>query len=174
MRSGLRSGFVAPSQATPLWGGMGITPSLPAPGLPASLGAMLALATGANNLQGFTVFTESDALMIDESDGDFVPQARAGDGTNPGGAINFFLLGSHARIWVQYPKAITSQLAGGSMTQALYWDYTNQMLLTCPASLGDLPINVVVLRVNGNGDAQVVAPGGNAWDCSGFAALIEI
>jgi hypothetical protein len=169
----LRSGLVAPSQTTPLWGGMGITPSL-AGGMRASLGAALALATAANNLGGFTVFSESDAMVRWDADEDetSVPQAHGGDGTRPGGAINWVALRSHARIWVQCAKQAAMALAGASSSTAVYWDYTNQVLLNTPASLGDSPINARLLRFSGG--AQVVARGGCFWDYGGFAALIEI
>ena len=53
----LRSGWVAPSQKTPLWGGMAVTVSL---GLSSSLGPVLLLATAASNIGGFTAVTNSE------------------------------------------------------------------------------------------------------------------
>ena len=172
----LRSGLVSPWQATPLWGGMGITPQLPPPGMS---GPALALATAANNLRAFTTFTGSDALV---SYGEqCAPAARAGEGTItqmgrvlplPGGAINFVALGSGAQIWLKYPQAITKQLITGSMIRQLYWDWINQQLLVSPANPGDVPISVMVLAVNSQGDAQVITAAGT-WE-SGYAALVEI
>jgi hypothetical protein len=168
----LRSGFVAPSQISPLWGGMAVTVSLPGAGLPASLGPMLSLSTASPNIAGFTTFTESDAMNTSVQN--TVPQARAGDGTNPGGAINFFTLRSHARLWVQCSKDAAAALEDGSITPTVYWDYKNQRLITRPAIANDSPISVTVLRLSANADAQVVTRGGTSWDYEGCAALIQI
>ena len=97
-----------------------------------------------------------------------VPQARAGDGTKAGGAINFFLLRSRGRIWVKCSKDAVADLDGGSITPTVYWDFRDQRLIT---RANDSPIRVTVLRVTEN--AQVVTRGGS-WDYSGCAALIEI
>ena len=166
----LRSGFVSPNQATPLWGGMGVTPSMPPAGLPMSLGAMLSLATDLSSLRGLTTFSGSEAMI--EDDPSTVPLAAPGDGTNPGGAINWFALGSGAYLWLQCsPNTATAIRAAKSISQPLFWDYVNQVLLTTPASPGDLPIDGEVLQLNIQ--AQVVAPAGAGW-ISGCAALIEI
>jgi hypothetical protein len=172
VNTALRSGFVAPLQQSPLWGGMAVTASLPGPGMPASLGCMLSLATAAINLAGFTVFDESAALLRDDES--CVPLARAGTGTFAGGAINWVALGSRAQIWVQCSKSAARSLEGSSIRPTVFWNYTKQMLLTSPAISGDAPIAVAVLRVNSDGDARVVSPSGKYWDLSGYAALIEI
>jgi hypothetical protein len=163
----LRSGFVAPSQKSPLWGGMAVTVSVPGSGLPASLGAMLSLSSATSNIAGFTTFTQSDRMSTSAENS--VPQARAGDGTNPGGAINFFLLKSRARLWVQCSKDAAAALDGGSVTPTVYWDYRNQRLITRP---NESPISVAVLRLSTG--AQVVTRSGDSWDYSGCAALIQI
>jgi hypothetical protein len=180
--SSLRSGLVAPSQKSPLWGGMAVTVSVPGsglvvvnnvprPALAASVGPVLSLATATSNITGFTTFNQSDRLSMSAQNS--VPQARAGDGTNPGGAINFFTLKSRARLWLQCSKDAAAALDGGSITPTVYWDYKNQRLITRPAIGNDSPISVTVFRVTEKTGAHVVTPDGTCWE-SGCAALIQI
>lgn len=172
LRTQLRSGLVAPSQTTPLWGGMGITVSQPAAGVEAaSFKAMLTLATSQANLLGFTVWNQALASILNPSVTNPVPLAGGGSGTNPGGAINFYLLGSGAQIWVQCSSTVAGALKGGAWNQAVYWDYTNQVLLNAP---GGTAIAVEVVDLVTNGNAMVVASGGASWTYNGYAALIKI
>lgn len=174
VRSQLRSGIVAPAQTTPLWGGMAVTVSLPQSGVEAeSLAALLTLASAEANISGFTVWNQSLATILNPSVSDPVPQAGGGNGTNPGGAIDFYLLGSNAQIWVQCTQAVATALrsGGGFGAQAVYWDYTNQILLN---AAGGTAIPVEVVRTSTNGNAMVVASGGASWNYSGYAALIKI
>jgi hypothetical protein len=173
VRFQLRSGIVSPSQSTPLWGGMGIAVNLPtATAEHDSFKAVLSLATSQANLMGFTVWNQSLAVVLNPSVQNPVPQAAAGGGGSiPGGAINFFLLGSNAQIWVQCSSAVAALFKSGAYNQAAYWDYTNQVLLQAP---GGTAIAVQVVDLVTNGNAAVVASGGNSWNYSGFAALIKI
>lgn len=172
LRFQLRSGLVAPAQTTPLWGGMGITVASPATGVEhQSFKAMLTLASSQSNLLGFTVWNQAHAVILNPSAQDPVPQAGGGTGTNPGGAINFFLLGSGAQIWVQCSSAVATAYKGAAWNTATYWDYTNQVLLSAP---GGTAIGVEVVDVVTNGNSQVVASGGATWNYAGFAALIKI
>lgn len=173
VRFQLRSGVVAPSQSTPLWGGMGVTVSSPATGVEAgSFKAVLSLATSQATLAGFTVWNQAHAVVLNPSAQDPVPQAAAGGGgTIVGGAINFFLLGSQAQIWVQCSSGVATAFKGASYLTAAYWDYTNQVLLSAP---GGTAIGVEVVDVMTNGNAMVVASGGASWTYNGYAALIKI
>lgn len=172
LRNQLRSGVVAPAQTTPLWGGMGITVAGPTAGVEhQSLKAMLTLASSQANLLGFTVWNQSLATILNPSASAPVPQAGGGTGTNPGGAINFFLLGSGAQIWVQCSSTVAAAYKGAAWSAATYWDYTNQVLLSAP---GGTALGVEVVDVVTNGNAQVVASGGSSWNYSGYAALIKI
>lgn len=171
VRFQLRSGVVAPA-AGAMWGGMGISVNLPTAGVEASsFKAVLSLATAEANLMGFTVWNQAHAVVLNPSASNPVPQAGAGSSPNPGGAINFFLLGSNAQIWVGCSSAVAAALKGGAYNQAVYWDYTNQLLLNAPGGTA-IPVEVVDVVTNGN--AQVVASGGASWTYNGYAALIKI
>src|SRR5882724_4464122 len=64
IRNSLLSGVVAATQTSPLWGGCGITESLPTAAQESnSFGSVLALATSQANLTGFTVYNQSHATI---------------------------------------------------------------------------------------------------------------
>lgn len=166
-RYALLSAVVSPSASAPMWGGEGVTVSLPTAGTEAGeLGAVLTLATSQANLNGFTVFNQASAMI--QSPQSPVPLAPAS------GAINYVLIGSGARIVVACSNAVATALAGGSITAALYWDYTNQVLLNAP---GGTAIVVKVVDVN-VGNSQVVSynsgTGFATWTRTGSTAVIEI
>jgi hypothetical protein len=166
-RYSLLSGIVSPSATTPMWGGEGVTVSLPTAGTEAGeIGAVLTLATAQSNLNGFTVFNQSSAMI--QSPQSPVPLAPAG------GAINYVLIGSRARITVACSNTIAAALAGGAINAALYWDYTNQVLLNAP---GGTAIPVLVVDVN-VGNSQIVTynsgTGFATWTRNGSTAVIEI
>ena len=181
IRQLLRAGLVAPAQETAIWGGCGITISLPGgiaagppnTGAAGTLDALLTLASSEANLDGFTVWDQALATVLNPSVADPIPLAGGGDGTNPGGAISFFPLGSGAEIWVQCTQAIATALrsGGGWGAQSVYWDYTNQLLLN---AAGGTAIAVDVTGVSVNGNAMVVNSAGTGWNYSGYAALIKI
>jgi hypothetical protein len=173
VRFQLRSGIVSPAQSTALWGGMGVAVNLPtAAAEHDSFKAVLSLATSQANLMGFTVWNQSLATVLNPSAQNAVPLAAAGGGGSiPGGAMNFYLLGSNAQIWVQVSSTVAGLLKSGAYNQAVYWDYTNQVLLAAP---GGTAIGVEVVDLVTNGNAAVVGAGGNSWVYNGFAALIKI
>lgn len=173
IRNSLVQGVVAPAQQTPLWGGMGITDSLTTAGVEAaSIGSVLALATSQANLTGFTVFNQSLAMI--NSPQSPVPLAPGGDTVKPGGAINFYRLGSKARIAVKCSGAVAAALAAGASNIALYWDYTNQQLLNAP---GGTAIAVKLVGLDAGGSKVVSydgATGFATWVENGNTAIIEI
>jgi hypothetical protein len=175
IRNELKSGIVAPTQTAPLWGGMAITESLPTTGAEASeVGSVLALATDVANLTGFTVFDQSHAMI--NSPESPVPLASGGGGNGPpalpGGAINFFETGTGARIWVACSQAVANSLSGGVVNPVVYWDYTNQVLLT--SGTDALSVKVVGVDTSGNTPVVVYSGGLATWNYSGFGALIQI
>lgn len=168
IRNELAAGIVSPAAANPIWGGSGITESLPTAGTEAdSVGSILALATAQANLTGFTVFNQSAAML--QSAQSPAPLAPAG------GGINFYRLGSGARIAVACSAGVAAALAAGAVNQALYWDYANQLLLNAP---GGTAIGVKVVSVDAVGRSQVVAYNGGTglatWNRAGFTAIIQI
>lgn len=168
IRHQLVSGILNPSASAPIWGGCGITESLTTAGTEAdSIGAVLALATSQANLTGFTVYDQSHAMFqAPESPAPLAPA---------GGAINFYRLGSGARIALPCSGTVAAALAGSAINVALYWDYTNQVLLSAP---GGTAINVKLLDVDTIGNSRVVSyssgTGFATWNDAGYCALVQI
>lgn len=163
----LSQGIVATNATSPMWGGMGITDSLTTPGTEASaIGSVLTLATAAANLTGFTVFDQATAMI--QSAQSPVPLAAAS------AAINFYRFGSGARIAVACSNTVATTLEGSASNVALYWDYTNQVLLAAP---GGTAIPAKLLDVN-VGNSRVVSysagTGFGTWTENGSCAIIQI
>lgn len=174
VRNELVSGVIAPATTTPMWGGEAITDSLWTAGVESSsIGSVLALATAAANITGFTVFDQSSAMYSTPQSP--VPLAPGGDGTRPGGAINFYRLGSGARIAVACVQAVAAALAHGASNIAVYWDYTNQVLLSAPGGTA-LPVKLVGLDMIGNSKVVVYNSGTGyaTWNTAGYTAIIQI
>lgn len=166
-RFALASGIVATNATSPMWGGMGITDSLANPAtVSQSLRTTLALATSQANLTGFTVFNQATAMI--QTTQSPVPLAAAGMG------INFFRFGSGARIAVACSNAVAAAFEGGASNQALYWDYTNQVLLNAP---GGTAIAAKIIDVN-VGNSKIVSynsgTGFATWTNNGSCAVIQI
>jgi hypothetical protein len=163
----LNQGIVGLGVTTPMWGGEGITESIGTPANEAlALGSVLTLATAAANLTGFTVFDQAAAMI--QSAQSPVPLAMAGM------AINYFRFGSQMRIAVACSNAVATAFEGGAVNQALYWDYTNQLLLNAPGGTA-IPAKVVDVNV---GNSKVVSyssgTGFATWVNNGSTAVILI
>ena len=168
-RNELLAGIVSPAASAPMWGGEAITESLPTAGTEAdSVLSVLALATAEANVTGFTVYNQAAGMI--QSAQSPAPLAP------PGGGINFYRLGSGARIVVPCAQAVAAALAGQPVDTPLYWDYTNQLLLNAPGGTA-LP-GVLLVGVVANGNAQVVSynsgTGFATWNRAGYAAVIQI
>jgi hypothetical protein len=161
----LLSGIVG--SGAPMWGGMAITESTTVGTAEAQeIGSTLALATSQANLTGFTVFSQGSAMV--NSPQSPVPLAAAN------GAINFVRLGSGCRITVGISSANAAALAGVAVNTALYWDYTNQVLLTAP---GGTAIVVTLVEAISSGCMTVVYNSGTGfatWNYSGACAVIRV
>lgn len=131
----LMSGIVLPTATVPMWGGMAITESITNPtNVAGAIKSTVAPATAETNITGFSVFNQAHAMY--NSPQSPVPLAP------PSGGINFFRLGSNARIVVACSAAVAAALLGSPVDTAVYWDYTNQVLLNAPGGTA-LPVKVV-------------------------------
>jgi hypothetical protein len=175
VRNELVQGIVAAAATTPMWGGIAITDSLvPLATIADAVGFVLAPATVETNITGFTVFDQATAMF--SSPQSPVPLAPAGDGSSkPGGFINFYRLGSGARIVVACSQAVASALAGAASDVALYWDYTNQLLLSAPGGTA-LPVKLVGLDTKGTSKVVTYNSGTGfaTWNETGYSAVIQI
>jgi hypothetical protein len=163
----LNQGMVGLAVTTPIWGGVGITESVGNPANESlSMGSVIIAATSQANLTGFAVFDQATAMI--QSAQSPVPLAAAGM------SVNYYRIGSGIRIAVPCSAAVAAAFEGGSINVALYWDYTNQVLLAAP---GGTAINVKVVDVN-VGNSKVVSynsgTGFATWVNNGSTAVILI
>ena len=170
-RFALRSGVVAAAATVPMWGGIAIAESLSGgtTGVADQLNSILNPATSVNGVTGFTVFNQASAMVITNSSN--VPLAGSSM------AVNFFRLGSGARVAVNTPAAVASALAGGSISPTLYWDPVAYQVTTVPTSNVALPTTVKLSHVN-VGNSKIVSyatgTGYATWANGGSALVIEL
>ena len=133
-RNYLAGGVLASTETLPMWGGVGITESIPYTNNTAypqnNLGGLIGRAQNltsgaAYQLTGFSVFDQAQAMTT-------TPQSPVPlSGTSM--LVNFYRLGSGARIAVNMDPALAS-LSGSVITTPVSWDFTNQLLVPYEAS----------------------------------------
>lgn len=167
-RFALSGGILASTETSPMWGGLPIVESIPAATSAQntqSLGGSIARATAIAGITGFSVFDQNYAAPT-------TPQSPvplvAGNGM-----VNFYRLGSGARIPVAIDPALVD-LDGESILTQVAWDFTNNRLAAY-ASGDALPVKV--LKVYGANCKTVSYDSGTGfatWNSNGAAALILI
>lgn len=166
-RQELCAGVIDAAATASFFGGMAITEKVNANG-EGSLGTTLSVANAAANLTGFTVFTQGYNAII--TPGNNVQVAVASM------TMNFFRLGSNARIKVAVLASLVASLEGQAVNQTLYWDPALQQL-TASGTAGaiQLPAGTKVLSVNQNSKVVNVNTGTGAvtW-ADGPVAVISI
>jgi hypothetical protein len=130
VRYQLVGGVLATTETLPMPGGVGINTAIPnsaysATAVNGTLGPLITRALNltqynANALTGFSVFDQAHAMI--NSPQSPVPLSASG------GFVNYYELGSRARIAVQCSAALTS-LVGGTTAPEVSWDFVNQMLV---------------------------------------------
>lgn len=123
----LAGGVLAQTETIPMWGGVGISEAVPGvTGQQSStLGGNIIRATNVTaaataSLTGFSVFDQAHAMVNNPQSP--VPMAPSG------GQVNFYRLGSNARIPVACDSSLAT-LTGAIITQQVSWDYVNQRLI---------------------------------------------
>ena len=131
VRNLLSGGIVGPLETIPMWGGLAISETSVPLGtsstLPVNqLGGYITRATNVStvgatsSITGFTVFDQVHSMITTPQSP--VPQAGSGS------MINYYRLGSNARICVQADPALVS-LNGTITTNRVSWDWVNQLLV---------------------------------------------
>jgi len=167
-RMWLLTGQVPTGATQPYWGGIPIIENVPAIDLHTNgtLNAQLAIPTTADTVTGFTVFNRAHNMVI--TPGNNVPLAAGGMN------IAYFRLGSNIRIPVSVSTALATALSGGSVTQNVSWDFTNNQLTTYVSGTNTLlPVKVLNVSENSkivNYDSSTQAV---TW-AYGYAALIQL
>lgn len=137
IRNQLAGGILATTETLPMWGGVGVYLNVPSPqGSPATtpdpiLGPTVGRATNvtaatAKTLLGFSVFDQNySAINTPQSP---VPLVASG------GQVNFYRLGSGARVAVKCSPELFAALEGLIETTLVSWDYVEQMLVPYEAA----------------------------------------
>lgn len=122
VRYALAGGIVAGTETLPMWGGIALFEDIPgAAGAPAgNLGSIVGRAQSNAAIAGFSVFNQASNWITS-------PQSEAPSAGNFMG-VNFFRLGSGARIPVACDPTLAAALRGGATNQQVGWDINNQIL----------------------------------------------
>ena len=162
-RNQLLSGIVNSTVTQPVWGGMALEEIVNAAGSNLA-GNTLDLAAANANVTGFSVFNRAPNMIV--SSGNSVPVSGSGM------TLNYFRLGSNARIVVLCTSAlITAVVSNGTNTQ-VSWDFTNQQLIPYSVGIGALPVKV--LGVDSNSKVVTYSGGVATWSQPGNVAIIQI
>lgn len=159
VRYALAGGVLAAAETIPMWGGVGIFEDTGS----SSQGGSVGRAANLAGLTGFSVFDQNhSAINTPQSP---VPLLASG------GMVNFYRLGSRARVAVECDPALAS-LVGGLITAQVSWDFTNQKLIAYDGS-NALPVKV--LDINVAASMTVVWDNVNkfaTWNRAGSCAII--
>lgn len=170
VRNYLNTGPLASTETLPMWGGVAIFENISASGF-SSTGSSIGRATSnvttaALGLAGFSVFNQANAMVVTTSND--VPLASTG------ATVSYYRLGSGARIPVLCNSALVD-LDGGSVTQEVSWDFTNQELIPYNSTIGALPVKILMIAPNNSKVVSYNSSTGNAsWVYNGTTALILI
>jgi hypothetical protein len=169
-RFALSGGWLAASETLPMFGGVGISESIPterstAPATPTrpdiALGSVIARATAEANLTGFSVFDQNYAAVN-------TPQSPVPQIGN-GGLVNFYRLGSGIRVALAIDPTLVT-LEGGLVTQQVTWDFVNQKIIAFATNA--LPVKILSIKSSGcMVPVYNAGTGFTTWNYNGAAAL---
>lgn len=153
----LAGGVLANTETLPMWGGVAINETVNPNGaagalVPAgALGGLITRATNvtanaAGSITGFSVFNQAYGMAITPQSP--VPMAPSF------GQVNFFRLGSNARIAVACDPALVS-LETGSVNQLVSWDFSGQQLIPYAAAYADDTITAASWANTAGGQATL-------------------
>lgn len=157
-RYDLAGGVLNASETQAMYGGVAIYEQIPNPANPLTapnrdLGSIVGRATtltqtSATGIAGFAVFDQNTAAVNSPSS----PVPLVGSG----GAVNFYRLGSLAKVVVQADPDIAS-MVGGSTGQNVSWDFNNQLLVPYNASEFTVAASTYTWASTAGGRLTVVA-----------------
>ena len=141
IRNWIAGGVLDTTETLPMWGGVGIAEYVAGSASTSYLGNFTnpngsqggkifraTAATGSKPLTGFSVFNQAHAMI--NSPQSQVPLAVSG------GQVNFFRLGSKARIAVACDPSLAAYAGANNINIGVAWDYVNQILIPVSGSIG--------------------------------------
>jgi hypothetical protein len=163
-RYALAGGYLASTETIPMYGGIAISENVPQEtGLvpDVSLGGKIARATAYANVTGFSVFDQNYAAVN-------TPQSPC-PAVGSGGLVNFYRLGSGARVALAIDPTLIS-LEGGLITAQVSWDFTNNKIIAFATTA--LPVKVLAVKAtNCMVPVYTSGTGFTTWNYNGAAAL---
>jgi len=172
-RNWLAGGYLAATETLPMFGGVGISENVakhtPAPQPIDALGGSIIRATAepgsaAGSLTGFSVFDQNYAAVNTPQSP--VPSVAAG------GLVNFYRLGSNARVALAIDPTLIS-LEGGVISQQVSWDFTNQKIIAFATAA--LPVKILYVLATGcYVPVYNAGTGFITWNYNGSAALVQL
>jgi hypothetical protein len=169
-RFALSGGWLAAAETLPMFGGVAISENVPterttSPATPTradiALGPVIARAAAYANLTGFSVFDQNYAAVN-------TPQSPV-PVVGSGGMVNFYRLGSGARVALAIDPTLVT-LEGGLITQQVSWDFANQKIIAFATTA--LAVKILAIKSSG-----CMVPSYNAgtgfvtWNYNGAAAV---
>lgn len=165
IRYQLAGGVLASAETLPMWGGVAVKLTVPPATQNDATGPLVGRATAYTNLLGFSVFNQNGSAVISTASN--VPLVGTG------GQVNFYRMGSRARIWVQADSSFAATLQNGLENVAVSWDFTNQKLVAFATTA--LACELLAVSI---GNSMVVSynsgTGIGTWTQTGAAVLIQI
>lgn len=119
-RFALAKGMLGPNETFPMFGGVAISESLQTSGGNSNLGNIITRATSAANITGFAVFDQNFAA--NNTPFSNVPLIA------PYGGVNFYRIGSGARIAVAIQPEVAASLQNSIINTAVTWDLNTQTI----------------------------------------------
>jgi hypothetical protein len=173
-RFALSGGWLATTETLPMFGGIAINESIPlerttSPATPTrpdiALGGIIArattLAAGAGTTTGFSVFDQNYAAVNTPKS----PVPTVGSG----GLVNFYRIGSGARVALAIDPALVT-LEGGLVTQQFSWDFSAQRII----AFATTALAVKILQIKSSGCMRPIYTSGTGfttWNFNDAAAL---
>jgi hypothetical protein len=165
-RFALSGGWLAAAETLPMFGGVGISENIaqerpPVSRADISLGGAIARASANANLTGFSVFDQNYAAVN-------TPQSPVPQ-TGNGGLVNFYRLGSGARVALAIDPTLVT-LEGGLINQQVTWDFVNQKIIAF--AVAALPVKILQIKASGcMVPVYNAGTGFTTWNYNGAAAL---
>ena len=162
----LAAGILASSETIPMWAGVGIEEYIPTS--TSQTGGNIIRAAAQTGLTGFTVSNQNTAAIK-------TPQSEVAV-TLSGGQVNFFRLGSGARIALAIDPTFAATLENGttSVSAQCSWDYTNQKIVTYDSTAA-LPVKILEINIGNSMTATYNSVANTCnWNFSGAVAIVQI
>jgi hypothetical protein len=162
----LVGGVLSTSATSPLWGGLPIEELIPTQGFSSVLGSTIVQAANNSQVTGFSVFNQAFGGIT-------TPQSSA-PLYSPGMSVNFYRLGSSARIPLPIDPALVS-LDGQIISSQVSWDFAANRIVAYSSGIGALAVKILQISTSNNLLVSYSSGTGNAnWTTTGALAVCLI